>query len=42
MTGLGFLVFATLCQGGPKLAPTLETELDGTESVVYCPTLQIA
>lgn len=38
----GFLVFAGICHGTPEIAPTLDVELDGTHSVVYCPTLQIA
>lgn len=39
---LGCLSFATVAHGGPRLAPTLDTKLEGTNSVVYCPTLQIA
>ena len=32
-------VLLSVCRGEPELAPTLDTELDGTNSVVYCPTL---
>lgn len=39
---LGFLVFATVSNGGPRLAPTFDARLEGTNSIVYCPTLEIA
>ncbi len=39
---LGFLVSVGISHATPQIAPTLDTKLDGTNSVVYCPTLQIA
>jgi hypothetical protein len=42
VAALGFLSFVTFTHGGPRLTPTLDTKLEGTNSVVYCPTLQIA
>ncbi len=39
---LGVLVFVGICHAAPQIAPTLDAELDGTNSVVYCPTLEIA
>ena len=35
-------MFVAICHAAPQIAPTLDTELDGTNSVVYCPTLEIA
>jgi hypothetical protein len=35
-------MFATASYATPKIASTLDTELDTTNTVVYCPTLQIA
>lgn len=39
---LGFLAFTCVCHAKPKLVPSLDAELVGTDSVVYCPTIQIA
>jgi len=39
---LGLVCVATASLGGPTLAPSLDTRLEGTNSVVYCPTLQLA
>lgn len=38
----GFLLFVGICHGTPEIAPTLDAKLDATNTVVYCPTLQIA
>jgi hypothetical protein len=37
-----FLAFTCVGHAKPRLVPSLDTELVGTDSVVYCPTLQIA
>lgn len=42
LVALGCLSFATVANGGARLTPTLDTTLEGTNSVVYCPTVQIA
>ena len=39
---VAFLMFVGVCHGTPEIAPTLDTELDATNTVVYCPTLTIA
>lgn len=36
------VVVAEVCSAQPKSVPTLNTEIEGTNSIVYCPTLQIA
>ena len=38
----GLLLYLPLCHGEPGLSPTLETKLGGTNSLVYCPTLEVA
>jgi hypothetical protein len=39
---LAFLAFTCMCHAKPRLVPSLDAELIGTDSVVYCPTIQIA
>ena len=41
-TLLAFLAFSCVCHAKPKLVPSLDAKLVGTDSVVYCPTIQIA
>ncbi len=42
VAALGLLSFAMASHGGAMLAPTLDTRIEGTNSIVYCPTLQVA
>ncbi len=37
-----FLVLAGVCHGTPEIAPSLDTKLNATNTVAYCPTIQIA
>jgi len=36
------VVVAEVCSAQPKSVPTLNTEIEGANSIVYCPTLQMA
>lgn len=42
LSTLAFVVFLSASHGAPQIAPTLNTGFSGTNSVVHCPTLQIA
>ncbi len=42
LAGSFLLLSACFARGTPELTPTIACDLNGTNSVVYCPTLQVA